>query len=47
MLSAVGIYGEGKGGQTGNFISTYGVARDITERKIAEETISSRRSMTI
>ncbi len=40
MLSAVGIYGEGKGGQTGNFMGTYGVARDITERKIAEETIS-------
>jgi diguanylate cyclase (GGDEF)-like protein/PAS domain S-box-containing protein len=40
MLSAVGIYGEGSGSRTGNFMGTYGVARDITERKIAEETIS-------
>lgn len=37
MLSAMGIYDErGNGG----FMGTYGVARDITERKIAEETIA-------
>lgn len=37
MLSAMGIYDErGAGG----FRGTYGVARDITERKIAEETIA-------
>jgi diguanylate cyclase (GGDEF)-like protein len=43
MLSAVGIYGDtapGRSGVTGSFMGTYGVARDITDRKIAEETIS-------
>lgn len=42
MLSAMGIYdsgGEAKEEQARRFIGTYGVARDITERKIAEETI--------
>ena len=45
MLSAVGIYGDihsataGPGASDG-YMGTYGVARDITERKIAEETIS-------
>ncbi len=43
MLSAVGIYGDalpGQGGVGGRFMGTYGVARDITDRKIAEEMIS-------
>lgn len=42
MLSATGIY-ETRGGDgttAKGFSGTYGVARDITERKIAEETIS-------
>jgi len=45
MLSAVGIYesdalpGE-VAEQTKRYLGTYGVARDITERKLAEETIS-------
>lgn len=43
MLSAMGVYDEsrdGQGKETRCFMGTYGVARDITERKIAEETIS-------
>ncbi|MDD2851388.1 MAG: EAL domain-containing protein [Desulfuromonadaceae bacterium] len=43
MLSATAIYEEmsGDGLQSANsYVGTYGVARDITERKIAEETIS-------
>ncbi len=43
MLSAVGIYrGSSHGDQAEprQFIGTYGVARDITERKMAEEIIS-------
>jgi diguanylate cyclase (GGDEF)-like protein/PAS domain S-box-containing protein len=43
MLSAMGIYDykkEGQNAQNTRFIGTYGVARDITERKIAEETIN-------
>ena len=38
-LSAMGMY---NGGQTNNnsYTGTYGVARDVTERKVAEETIS-------
>jgi diguanylate cyclase (GGDEF)-like protein/PAS domain S-box-containing protein len=45
MLSAVGIY-EGQPGsgevaeQAKRYLGTYGVARDITERKLAEETIN-------
>jgi len=43
MMNATGIYGEkqdGSASATQCFMGTYGVARDITERKIAEETIS-------
>lgn len=43
MMNATGIYGEKHDNQTSGkqcFMGTYGVARDITERKIAEETIS-------
>ena len=43
MLSAMGVYDENHDEQeTQNrcYLGTYGVARDITERKIAEETIS-------
>jgi len=43
MLSAMGIYDyrqEEQSSQAKRFMGTYGVARDITERKIAEETIS-------
>lgn len=43
MMNATGIYGEKQCGDaqtTKCFMGTYGVARDITERKIAEETIS-------
>ncbi|HWU84006.1 MAG TPA: EAL domain-containing protein, partial [Rhodocyclaceae bacterium] len=42
MLSALGIYeGEAEEGESGRrFRGTYGVARDITERKKAEELIS-------
>lgn len=43
MMNATGIYGEKQGAtdsDTKSFMGTYGVARDITERKIAEETIS-------
>ena len=43
MLSAMGVYAEPRDGQEAlprPFMGTYGVARDITERKIAEETIS-------
>lgn len=38
MLSAVGIYEQEQSQR--HFMGTYGVARDITERKVAEETIS-------
>lgn len=40
MLSAMGIYEKGQEEQSRRFMGTYGVARDVTERKIAEETIS-------
>jgi len=45
MLSAVGIYDAGRpeeGAETPmkRYLGTYGVARDITDRKVAEETIS-------
>lgn len=43
MMNATGIYGEKQCGDahtTKCFMGTYGVARDITDRKIAEETIS-------
>jgi len=45
MLSAVGIYeghpGSGEAAeQAKRYLGTYGVARDITERKLAEETIN-------
>jgi len=38
-LSATGMY-EGEKSSIKNYMGTYGVARDITERKIAEETIN-------
>ncbi|QEM67640.1 EAL domain-containing protein [Geobacter sp. FeAm09] len=41
VVSAMGVYEEnGDGGGPLRFIGTYGVARDISERKKAEETIS-------
>jgi len=45
MLKAVGIYeADGEKGETSErarrYLGTYGVARDITERKLAEETIN-------
>jgi diguanylate cyclase (GGDEF)-like protein/PAS domain S-box-containing protein len=44
MLSAVGMYetkaASDNAAQTRRYLGTYGVARDITERKLAEETIS-------
>ncbi len=38
-LSATGMY-SGKGESNSSYTGTYGVARDVTERKIAEETIN-------
>jgi PAS domain S-box-containing protein len=38
-LSAMGVYAVGEGGAR-SFVGTYGVARDITERKKAEELIN-------
>jgi len=38
-LSAMGMYSD-KGEKSSNYTGTYGVARDVTERKIAEETIN-------
>jgi len=39
-MSAMGIYGQAPSGGRGVFLGTYGVARDISERKKAEEIIS-------
>lgn len=38
-LSAMGMY-SGKGERSNSYTGTYGIARDVTERKIAEETIN-------
>lgn len=38
-LSATGMYA-GKGQSKNNYMGTYGIARDVTERKVAEETIN-------
>ena len=38
-LSAMGMY-KGESSPSHSYLGTYGVARDVTERKIAEETIS-------
>ncbi len=38
-LSAMGMY-SGKGRKDADYTGTYGIARDVTERKIAEETIN-------
>lgn len=43
IMNATGIYGEkqyASKAESQSFMGTYGVARDITDRKIAEETIS-------
>jgi diguanylate cyclase (GGDEF)-like protein/PAS domain S-box-containing protein len=42
MLSSMGIYEENQNGELAKqrFLGTYGVARDITERKVSEEIIS-------
>ncbi|GFE59868.1 EAL domain-containing protein [Geobacter sp. AOG2] len=40
VASAMGVYEESGDSPTRRFIGTYGVARDISERKKAEETIS-------
>jgi diguanylate cyclase (GGDEF)-like protein/PAS domain S-box-containing protein len=39
-LSSMGIYNDEKAAKQDTYLGTYGVARDITERKIAEETIN-------
>ncbi|MDN3516177.1 EAL domain-containing protein [Aquisalimonas lutea] len=38
-LNATGMYGDGGGDPEGGFLGTYGVARDVTERKHAEAII--------
>ena len=38
-LNAMGMYGDGDGEPAGHFLGTYGVARDVTERKHAEAII--------
>ena len=38
-LNAMGMYGDGDGEAAGRFLGTYGVARDVTERKHAEAII--------
>lgn len=40
MLSSMGVWSKQEESAAGRFIGTYGVARDITERKRAEETIN-------
>jgi diguanylate cyclase (GGDEF)-like protein/PAS domain S-box-containing protein len=39
-LSSMGIYNDSNTNKRDTYLGTYGVARDITERKIAEETIN-------
>lgn len=39
-LTAMGVYSSQSGNQAGHFVGTYGVARDISERKRAEEIIN-------
>ncbi|MDB5771267.1 MAG: diguanylate cyclase [Burkholderia sp.] len=39
-FNSMGMYSEGQGMRTKEFFGTYGIARDITERKRAEELIS-------
>jgi diguanylate cyclase (GGDEF)-like protein len=39
-FNSMGMYSEGQGVRTREFFGTYGIARDITERKRAEELIS-------
>lgn len=39
-MSAMGVYARTESGGRGQFLGTYGVARDITDRKKAEEIIS-------
>lgn len=39
-MSAMGVYARTESGGRGEFLGTYGVARDITDRKKAEEIIS-------
>ena len=39
-LSSMGIYTSDENSRKSTYLGTYGVARDITERKIAEETIN-------
>jgi diguanylate cyclase (GGDEF)-like protein len=39
-FNSMGMYSEGQGVRTKEFFGTYGIARDITERKRAEELIS-------
>ncbi len=39
-MSAMGVYARTESGGRGKFLGTYGIARDITERKRAEEIIS-------
>ncbi len=38
-VTATGIYGPGEGGRQGSFLGTYGIMRDVTERKRAQEMV--------
>ncbi|MDP2809088.1 MAG: EAL domain-containing protein [Rhodocyclaceae bacterium] len=40
MLSAAGLYDGGEGNHPQRYVGTYGVARDITDRKRADEVVS-------